>query len=866
MDVNVASFDSQVGVQVDGDRWICKIRPHRGAMVTPGTLLGVLRAARIRPPNAAQPSARRSSAWVCAGALIVCGLAAHALVAQSSRPVTGRVTAGGNSVPAVVVFLVGERDSTVARGLSDDDGRFRLAAPHAGVFRIRTLRIGFLPTISSPFTVTEAGATGVEVELTGLPVSLPAVTVAAERTCGTPSVTRPAAVYEAWDQARAAITAAALTTSERRLAITRIVYRRVLGPDGRVTGSNDATLVRTEAAAPWTTAPPADLRARGYVIEAGDSTAYRGPGLEMLASDAFVADHCLRMVPGANGTIGVAFDPIPERRRIAEISGTAWLDRESGLLRRLDFRFVNIRRELQDAHPGGHAEFARMADGGWVISSWELRLPVMELRIPARTRGAAAGADLTPQLVATHVVGGTLSVVTTASRGDTLLTGRRSTLRGVISDSVTGAPVADARIRLQEGGRVTSADMRGAFSFDSVLPGVYHLEVRTASLDSVNAAHVRQLVVGEADKAAFIRVPRAAQLAASLCGVRAPGAGAMPGILFGSVQVLGDTGGIPSAHLTAEWIDAQSREPRWKEATADGRGRFRFCGLPVGQTVVVRVAANGGSAEPAAVVFAPDRRLARLDFAVDPTVPATATLVGTVVADSANPRPVEDAEVAIPALAKSLRTDARGAFRLQDIPPGDHELVVRKVGYGALVATVHLAAGAIEQRRVVLTPMTVLGDVVITGGRRDPRLQAFDERRRLGLGHFLTRDDLKLKELVSLPAILADFPGTQVVRGRGPKGWLGSSRGQKSLGCSSVELEDRLPSERVPGACCYATVYLDGARLYKGGSDGQVPNLARFRPDELEAVEYYAGPAQTPAEYSDLNSGCGVLVLHTRRP
>jgi hypothetical protein len=38
-----------------------------------------------------------------------------------------------------------------------------------------------------------------------------------------------------------------------------------------------------------------------------------------------------------------------------------------------------------------------------------------------------------------------------------------------------------------------------------------------------------------------------------------------------------------------------------------------------------------------------------------------------------------------------------------------------------------------------------------------------------------------------------------------------------------------------------------------------------LQPDQIEAVEYYAGPSQTPMEYSTLNAVCGVLVIWTRR-
>ncbi len=35
---------------------------------------------------------------------------------------------------------------------------------------------------------------------------------------------------------------------------------------------------------------------------------------------------------------------------------------------------------------------------------------------------------------------------------------------------------------------------------------------------------------------------------------------------------------------------------------------------------------------------------------------------------------------------------------------------------------------------------------------------------------------------------------------------------------------------------------------------------------QIEAIEFYSSPAQTPSKYSRLNSRCGVYVIHTRRP
>jgi hypothetical protein len=42
-------------------------------------------------------------------------------------------------------------------------------------------------------------------------------------------------------------------------------------------------------------------------------------------------------------------------------------------------------------------------------------------------------------------------------------------------------------------------------------------------------------------------------------------------------------------------------------------------------------------------------------------------------------------------------------------------------------------------------------------------------------------------------------------------------------------------------------------------------DISMIAPEQVEAVEFYAGPAQTPLKYSRMGSNCGVLVIWTRR-
>jgi hypothetical protein len=117
-------------------------------------------------------------------------------------------------------------------------------------------------------------------------------------------------------------------------------------------------------------------------------------------------------------------------------------------------------------------------------------------------------------------------------------------------------------------------------------------------------------------------------------------------------------------------------------------------------------------------------------------------------------------------------------------------------------------------------------------------------------------------------------PGLGIVQGRNSQGWILSKRytiplrargGNGNSGDGSpVYFPESF--ERMQGmkAGCYAHVYLDNA-LLNPGFPAQPVDLNQFFSQQIEAIEYYAGPAQTPARYSRLNSQCGVLVLHTRR-
>jgi hypothetical protein len=64
---------------------------------------------------------------------------------------------------------------------------------------------------------------------------------------------------------------------------------------------------------------------------------------------------------------------------------------------------------------------------------------------------------------------------------------------------------------------------------------------------------------------------------------------------------------------------------------------------------------------------------------------------------------------------------------------------------------------------------------------------------------------------------------------------------------------------------CYARVYVDNVLMYGGQDKEPLFNANSLSADGIEAIEYYAGAAQTPARYAGAGANCGVVVIYTRR-
>lgn len=85
-----------------------------------------------------------------------------------------------------------------------------------------------------------------------------------------------------------------------------------------------------------------------------------------------------------------------------------------------------------------------------------------------------------------------------------------------------------------------------------------------------------------------------------------------------------------------------------------------------------------------------------------------------------------------------------------------------------------------------------------------------------------------------------------------------------ALNPSAQPSGDKGDRMRGAGVACYAQVYLDGVRVYTPAPDTKLFDVNTLQPGALKGVEFFAGPGETPAQYSGTGASCGTLLLWTK--
>ena len=222
---------------------------------------------------------------------------------------------------------------------------------------------------------------------------------------------------------------------------------------------------------------------------------------------------------------------------------------------------------------------------------------------------------------------------------------------------------------------------------------------------------------------------------------------------------------------------------------------------------------------------------------------APATLVGAV-RDSAG-KPIAGVEVRLDRGAIQARTNDSGAFRLKNVPPGRTRVYLRRLGFVPASTDITLHPGIVDSLAVGLSmsvaslPGVLVEDEATT--RSHQLLPGFWDRRSQGFGHFLTREDIERRQTSNFVDLVRLVPSANVlvVNGR-----------------TTIRLKRWTTSRDCP-----PQYWVDGMRVEQATPD-------EFSPDDLEAVEIYAGPATIPVQFAPrpYSYTCGAIVIWTRLP
>jgi hypothetical protein len=472
----------------------------------------------------------------------------------------------------LVGALVGlTRDSTLlTRTLTGESGRATLRVPEPGRYRLRVDRIGFEGWVSEPFLAGPGVGLAHDLLLPSIRRDLPTIVVQGESQCGDPQASIPAAAL--WEEVRLALEASEITIRERRtpLWVREFTQERApdLSPLRRWT-----TRAAAETGAPFRSLDPTDLAATGFVRHAGGSADFHGPDAALLLADAFTATHCFTVRESDGPLAGLAFEPVPGRL-LPDIRGTLWVDRITSELRHIEFTYTNLPAILEAPEVGGRAEFERLADGGWIVREWWIRMPSLGTR-----RADTLGQRLTLASLRGYLDKGGIAEVTIAP--EHVVT--HATLIGEVIDSNGGAGMPGVRIVVEGVADTVLTDLNGRFALTTDQAGDRLVTARHPKLGLLGRAATRSVLlsIGDTTRVEFGVVPLE-RFVRDVCGPARNRSGVV-GLALGPNEVP-----VIGIAVRATWQTSTGR-PRMEQARLRSDGLFGFCDLPPDVPITVEV-------------------------------------------------------------------------------------------------------------------------------------------------------------------------------------------------------------------------------------------------------------------------------------
>ncbi len=228
--------------------------------------------------------------------------------------------------------------------------------------------------------------------------------------------------------------------------------------------------------------------------------------------------------------------------------------------------------------------------------------------------------------------------------------------------------------------------------------------------------------------------------------------------------------------------------------------------------------------------------------------PAAGHLEGSVRLAS-DLTPLVGARVMVAELDLSALSDSAGYFRIEEVPAGEHEVIV---GFLSMVSQASRGV-TVTIREDQTTEVELLLDIAvlpvpalvveIEALVERGKMRGFERRRATTFGRFITRQEIERLKPSRLSQLFYGVPGVRIIR-------------------SPTDPSTRILSTTRSGGVCAMDYYLDGIRqpLNSGFTIDLLP------PDDIEGIEIYVGSSRSPAIFSYRGARCGVVAIWTRDP
>lgn len=199
-------------------------------------------------------------------------------------------------------------------------------------------------------------------------------------------------------------------------------------------------------------------------------------------------------------------------------------------------------------------------------------------------------------------------------------------------------------------------------------------------------------------------------------------------------------------------------------------------------------------------------------------------------------------EIALPKAGIVVHTDSLGRFLVPRLTPGMFDISFRRLSFTPMTLSLQVTSNDTTDVDVTLAAAADRLQTVVVEAKEDRKrqLDGFEQRRKLGFGHFITRAEIERRSPLVLSDMAREVPGTQLMP-------------TNIMGHVTLRFSRR--------ADCPPAYFLDGLFVANFNIDDVAAR-------DVEGVELYAGLAGLPPEFMKQTGvpACGAVVIWTRIP